>query len=41
MGISRLLDEISIDFLVLGFIDGDWEDFRHNVNYEAFLVKRK
>jgi hypothetical protein len=41
MGISRLWNEISIDFEVLGFKDGDWELFQKNVNYEAFLVKRK
>ena len=41
MGISRLWEEINVDFQVLGFVNGDWEEFRHNVNYEAFLVKRK
>lgn len=41
IGISRLWEEINMNFQVLGFINGDWEDFQHNVNYEAFLVKRK
>jgi hypothetical protein len=41
MGLSKLWDEISIDFVVLGFRKGDWEPFQKNVNYESFLVKRK
>jgi len=41
MSISRLWEEINENFQVLGFVNGDWEDFQHNVNYEAFLVKRK
>jgi hypothetical protein len=40
MGISRLWEEISRNFQILGFINDDWEDFQNNVNYEAFLVKR-
>ncbi|GAA3975559.1 DUF6934 family protein [Mucilaginibacter dorajii] len=41
MGISGLWEEISKDFKVLGFVKGDWQPFQKNVNYEAFLVKRK
>ena len=41
MGISRNWEEINENFQVLGFVNDDWEDFRNNVNYEAFLVKRK
>ncbi len=26
---------------VYGFINGDWQEFNRNVNYEAFLVLRK
>ena len=41
MGISKLWDEISVDFIVQGYIDGNWRPFEKDVNYEAFLVKRK
>lgn len=41
MGIARLWSEISIDFDVWGYNDDGWCNFELNVNYEAFLVKRK
>jgi hypothetical protein len=41
MGIGRLWTVISVDFDIWGYKDGSWQDFRINVNYEAFLVKRK
>lgn len=41
MSIARLLDEIKQDFEILGFVEDNWRDFERNVNYEAFLVKRK
>ena len=41
MGISALWQEISIDFDVYGLKQEDWHEFQNNVNYEAFLVKRK
>jgi len=41
MGISRLWAEVSKDFYIWGYTDGSWQDFRTNVNYEAFLIKRK
>jgi len=41
MGIVGLWNEISIDFDVYGFKDGSWHTFQENVNYKAFLVKRK
>jgi hypothetical protein len=41
MGIGRLWEDISMDFDVWGYKDGSWQNFRINVNYEAFLVKRK
>jgi hypothetical protein len=40
IGINRLWKEIRSDFMVWGYKDGEWEDFKTNVNYEAFLVKR-
>ncbi len=41
MGIAGLIDDISMDFEVYGIIDGTAYPFQKNVNYEAFLVKRK
>ena len=36
-----LWEQISLNFDVYGFKDGGWHPFQKNVNYEAFLVKRK
>jgi hypothetical protein len=41
MGIGANLEEISEDFEVQGYMEGEWEAFRKGVNYEAFLIKRK
>ena len=41
MGINSNWSEIEPLMLVLGFVDGKWEIFKKNVNYEAFLVQRK
>jgi hypothetical protein len=41
MGINRLITEISISFDVYGIIDDEIYRFQTNVNYQAFLVKRK
>ena len=41
MGISKLLNEISIDFEILGSKDGGLYEFQKNVNYDSFFVKRK
>jgi hypothetical protein len=41
MGINRLLDEISIDFDIYGIIEHESYRFEKNINYDAFLVKRK
>jgi hypothetical protein len=41
MGIARLWKEISMDFDVYGDKNGNWQPFQKNVNYKAFLVKRK
>lgn len=41
MGILRLWDDIRIDFDIYGLIDGVPSEFKKNVNYDAFLVKRK
>jgi hypothetical protein len=41
MGISKLWHEIKTDFEVLGFKNAVWSPFEKNVNYEAFLVRKK
>ena len=41
MGISKYLDEVADDFEIYGEINNDWELFKKDVEYEAFLVKRK
>ncbi|TFF30373.1 hypothetical protein E2R66_27550 [Mucilaginibacter psychrotolerans] len=41
IAISGLFDEISIDFEVYGIIDNAIYTFQRNVNYEAFLVRKK
>ena len=41
IGIAGLFEEISTDFEVYGVIDDIAYPFQKNVNYEAFLVKRK
>jgi len=41
MGITKYLDEITQDFLVFGLRDNEWEEFKKEIEYTAFLVKRK
>ncbi len=41
MGISKFIVEVEGDFEILGERNDDWEAFRHNVEYEGFLVRRK
>lgn len=41
IGISNNLTAIEQDFVVLGLTEADWELFRRNVTYGAFLVRRK
>jgi hypothetical protein len=41
MGITNNLKEIEKDFIVMGLTETNWETFRKNVNYGAFLVRRK
>jgi len=41
IGIGAMLVDINLDFDVYGFKDGLWRSFQKNVNYTAFLVKRK
>ena len=41
IGITNNLTEIMQDFDIYGFKDGEWREFEKNVDYEAFLVRRK
>jgi hypothetical protein len=41
MGITKYYDEATTDFEIYGEIDGTWEEFKKDVDYDAFLVKRK
>ena len=41
MGISNNLKDIEQDFIILGLTENNWEPFRKNVTYIAFLVRRK
>lgn len=40
-GITIFLGQISNDFEVYGLRENEWEEFKTQVEYEAFLVKRK
>ena len=41
MGINKFLSEVEGDFEVLGERNDDWENFKKNVEYEGFLVRKK
>ena len=41
MGITKYYDEVIQDFEIFGFIDGEWVDFKKDIDYIAFIVKRK
>ena len=41
MGISNNLEKITADFNVLGRKEGTWYIFEKNIEYDAFLIKRK
>lgn len=41
MGITNNLETIEKDFIVMGLTETDWELFRKNINYIAFLVRRR
>lgn len=41
MGISKFLEEAKTDFEILGRLNDEWEFFVKDVDYDAFLVKRK
>lgn len=41
IGISKYMDEISMDFDIYGLRGDNWGPFKKNIDYEAFLVQRK
>ena len=41
IGLSNHLEEIKIDFILLGYINNSWEDYQKNRDYSAFLITRK
>jgi hypothetical protein len=41
MGIFAFWDEINSLFMVLGYLNEEWEPFTKGKNYESFLIKRK
>ncbi len=41
MGITKHFDEVKQDFSVFGLLDGEWEDFTKEIDFTAFLVRRK
>ena len=41
MGISKYILEIKKDYYVFGLQNDEWEEFEKNIEYAAFLVKRK
>ena len=41
MGITKYLDEVQNDFVIYGEIENGWEEFKKDVDYAAFFVKRK
>lgn len=41
MGITNNLVEINKDFMVYGLKDNQWREFKKDVEYNAFLIKRK
>lgn len=41
MGITKYIEEVKRDFEIYGEVEEGWEEFKRDVDYEAFLVKRK
>ena len=41
INIVKYFDELERNFELLCLLDGVWEEFRPNINYDAFVVKRK
>ena len=41
MGITKYFDEIKKDYFIYGLHNDEWENFQTEIEYEAFLAKRK
>lgn len=41
MGITKYFEEVNKDFIVFGLRNGEWEDFIKEIEYTAFLVRRR
>lgn len=41
LGITKYFDEVKQDFLVFGLRNGEWEEFTKEIDYTAFVVRRK
>ena len=41
MGVNKYLDEVENDFWVFGMLDGEWQKFEKEIDYTAFVVRRK
>ena len=40
MGITKYLEEVKQDFDVYGLLSGEWQDFKKDIDYTAFIVRR-
>ena len=40
MGITKYLDDIQQDFEIYGELKDGWDDFKKDIEYSAFFVKR-
>ena len=41
IGITKYFDDVKQDFIVYGLRAGEWEEFAKEIDYTAFLVRRK
>ena len=41
MGIAKYYEDVKHDFDIYGLKDGEWEFFKKDIEYTAFLEKKK
>jgi hypothetical protein len=41
MGISKYFEDVKQDFQVFGMLDGEWQEFEKEIDYTAFVARRK
>jgi hypothetical protein len=41
MGITKYIEDVISDFPVFGQLEGEWEEFQKDIDYTAFVVRRK